>query len=90
MRIHEIASGTESSSIYLELKKTLSKMPADMQTNAQSEHLSQIYGTSPYNYTYYSNFSMLVDVSTIDVNKFGEKGIVNKMKGTIAGASHFV
>ena len=58
-----------------------------MAANSAIEHLSQIYPDNPYNYSYY-DFSLLVNVSTLAVQQYGDSGIVNQIQATIYGTQH--
>jgi len=54
----------------------------------ETQHLSQLYPENPYVYDYY-NYSLSINVSTVDAQKFKEEGVANKIKGTVSGASKF-
>lgn len=60
-----------------------------MQNNIGTEHLSQVFMTNPYHYEYYE-YKVDVNVSTVGTARFGEVGLVNKMRGSVPGASHFI
>jgi hypothetical protein len=72
----------------LEVKKNLDKMKGVFQENVQTEHLSQIYPDNPYIYTF-KDMKMNINVSTLQTQKVGETGLLNMIKGTVTGGSHF-
>ena len=86
-RIKEALSNSESSSVYVELKKILDKMPDRMQENVQKEHVSHIFQDNPYEYAYY-DYKFDVNVSTIGVKQYGEFGVINYIYATVPGSSH--